>query len=247
MTALVRAELRKLRSVRSAPVVLAAIAAVAVLVTIAGTTTAGTNGNAPLTSGSYLDILRGPLSILTGAVLILGILAVAGEYRHGTVVGTYLVTPRRQRVVAAKAFAIAITGVASALVISIVTTAVALPLFAGKHVTMHVGSGRSLLVVLGVAAAAALYGALGVGLGAALRNQTAAITVALVWMLAVEGLIPNILHRQTLGRWLPWGAVKAIAQWDGALPAAAGAGLLLTYAAALLVAGVFLVRRADVV
>jgi hypothetical protein len=79
------------------------------------------------------------------------------------------------------------------------------------------------------------------------RNQTAAVTVALVWMLAVEGLLPNILRIDSLGRWLPWGTVKAVTQWDGALPAAAGAALLVSYVAALLLAGAAMVHRRDVV
>lgn len=247
MTRLIRTELRKLRTVRSTQLIVVALAAFAVLATFATTTGAGTNGNPPLTPDSYTDALRAPLSLLTGGMLVLGILTMAGEYRHATVVGTYLMTPRRHRVVAAKAMTIGLVGAATGLAVSIVSSAVAVPIFADRGVDLALGSGESLLVMGGIAAAAALYGALGVGLGALVRNQTAAVTVALVWMLAVEGLLPNILRMDTLGRWLPWGTVKAVVQWDGALPAATGAALLVTYATALLGAGVAMVRRSDVV
>jgi ABC-2 type transport system permease protein len=247
MTRLIHAELQKLRTVRSTQLIVAGLAAFAVLATFAITTGAGTNGNPPLTPDNYADSLRAPLSLLTGGMLVLGILAMAGEYRHGTVVGTYLLTPRRHRVVAAKAAAVALVAAGTAVVVSVVSSAVAVPIFANRDVALHLGSGDSLLVAGGIAAAAALYAALGVGLGAALRNQTAAITVALVWMLAVEGLVPNILRMETLGRWLPWGTVKAVTGWDGALPVATGAALLLSYAAALLLAGSALVRSRDVV
>ena len=246
MTRLIRTELHKLRTVRSTQLIIAGLAAFAVLATFAITTGAGTNGNPPLTPDSYTDSLRAPLSLLTGGMLVLGILAMAGEYRHGTVVGTYLFTPRRHRVVAAKAMTVALIGAATGLVVSIVSSAVAVPLFADRDVTLHLGSGESLLVIGGIAAAAALYGAVGVGLGAIVRNPTAASTAALVWMLAVEGLLPNILRMDALGRWLPWGTVKAVAQWDGALPVATGAALLVAYAATLLLAGAALVRRSDV-
>jgi predicted DNA repair protein MutK len=128
-----------------------------------------------------------------------------------------------------------------------VSSAVAVPIFAGRDVSLHPGSGDSLLVIGGIIGVTALYAGLGVGLGAAMRNQTAAITVALVWMLAVEGLLPDILRMDGLGRWLPWGTVKAVTQGNGALPPATGAALLLGYVATLLVAGTVLVRRSDVV
>jgi ABC-2 type transport system permease protein len=247
MTRLIAAELRKLRTVRSGQLILAALIVFAVLATFAITTAAGTDGNPPLTPESYPDALRAPLSLLTGGLLVLGILAMAGEYRHGTVVGTFLTAPRRHRVVAAKAVALAFVGAVTAIVVSAVSSAVAVPIFADKHVDLQLGSGDSVTVVAGIAAAAALYGALGVALGGVLRNQTAAVTVALVWMLAVEGLLPDILRVDGLGRWLPWGTVKAVTQWDGALPVVTGAVLLVGYVAALLAAGTVLVRRSDVV
>jgi ABC-2 type transport system permease protein len=246
MTRLIRTELRKLRTVRSAPLIIAGLAAFAVLATFAITTGAGTDGNPPLTPDSYAESLRAPLSLLTGGVLVLGILAMAGEYRHGTVVGTYLLTPRRHRIVAAKAATLALVGAATAALVAVVSSAVAVPVFADRDVALQLGSGESLLVIAGIAAAAALYGALGVGLGAVVRNQTAAVTVALVWMLAVEGLLPNILRMGALGRWLPWGTVKSVTQWDGALPAAVGVALLVTYVSAVVAAGAVMVRRADV-
>jgi ABC-2 type transport system permease protein len=246
MTALVRSELRKLRTVRTPLVVMAGLLVIAVLTTVAGTTGAGHGGNAPLTSASYYDVLRGPLSLLTGAVLVLGILSVAGEYRHGTVVSTYLVVPRRGRVVAAKALALAAVAGCTGVVVSAVTTALAVPLFDGKHVVVPVLSGETVVVVVGVALAGALYAAVGVGVGAAIRNQSGAITVALVWMLAVEGLLPNVLHQERLGRWLPWGTVKALTRWDGALPVAAGVALLTGYALVLLAVGTAFVERTDV-
>jgi ABC-2 type transport system permease protein len=241
----IRAELRKLRTVRSGWAVLAGIAVFTGLAAIAVVTTAGHQGNPPLASGDFVDVLRVPLSILTGAVAILGILAMAGEYRHGTIVSTYLTSPRRTSVVMAKAIALALTGALVGLAACGLAAAVAAPFFVGKHVDIPV-TGELALVAAGVAVATGLYGALGVAVGALVRNQTAAITAILVWMLAVEGLIPNIVRNQRLGRWLPWGTVKGITRWDDAVPMAAGLAVLVAYVAALTLSGVVLVRRQDV-
>ena len=54
---------------------------------------------------------KGPLVIFA---LILGVLGMSGEFRHGTATPTFLVTPQRGRVVAAKVVAYALAGVALA-------------------------------------------------------------------------------------------------------------------------------------
>jgi hypothetical protein len=56
--------------------------------------------------------VAGPVALLSGAALLLGILSMAGEFRHQTVTQTFLVTPDRGRVVAAKLIALARTTLA---------------------------------------------------------------------------------------------------------------------------------------
>ncbi|HVD12608.1 MAG TPA: hypothetical protein VNB46_05170 [Gaiellaceae bacterium] len=121
--------------------------------------------------------------------LILGIVSSAGEYAHGTVSHTFLVAPVRERVVAAKLVAAGLGGAALALFSAAFAWAFAALLLSARSVTLHLGSAAVLRVLLGTIAAAAITGALGVGFGALVRRQTAAVVVALVWLLVGEPLL----------------------------------------------------------
>jgi ABC-2 type transport system permease protein len=67
-------------------------------------------------------------------VVRIGIMVMAGEFRFNTITSTFLVTPERKRVVAAKLAASSLVGVAIAAVSSLLTLAIALPWLASRHV-----------------------------------------------------------------------------------------------------------------
>jgi ABC-2 type transport system permease protein len=97
MTTLIANEFRKLRTIRG-PWLLLAAGPVLVIVGVAGEVAGGADLTQPQTA-SHALAHAGVVSLLT---LIFGITAVAGEYRHKTITDTYLATPRRGRVIAAK-------------------------------------------------------------------------------------------------------------------------------------------------
>jgi len=246
MTRLVRAELAKLRTTRTAPTMLAALAAFAVVTVVFVVTVAGSEGNPPLHADSLRWIVAAPSRVVSGAVLLLGILAMGGEFRHQTITQTFLTTPNRGRVVAAKLAAGVLVGLAFAAVITVVVLAVGLPWLAAKGVPIQL-TGPLAQKVAGVLAAAALSGLLGVAVATLVRNQVAAVVGVLLWFLLVEGVLPLVLRAPTLPRWLPGGATAALTEPGGRYLSMWAGGLLLAgYALVLAAIGSRLTLRRDV-
>jgi ABC-2 type transport system permease protein len=249
MIRLIRAEFTKLRTTRLIYGVAAAMAAFAVLTVIALMTTPDIEGNPPLSADSLPMFVAAPVTLLSGAALLLGILGMAGEFRHQTITGTFLVTPDRGRVVAAKLVAYPLAGIALTLTILAFTAAVATGWLAAKGITPSLLHARVVgQVLLGAVLAAGLCGLVGVGVAALVRNQVAALVGVAVWVLLIEGLLMSLLQApSSLAKWLPSAAAAALTNPGGGhLSRLAGALLLAGYALALALAGTRLVVRRDI-
>jgi hypothetical protein len=246
MNNLIRSELLKLRTVRLPLIAVAAVAIAGALTAIAIITTAGHAGNPRLDRHSLPQLVHGPFAVVAGVALLLGILGTAGEFRHQTITSTLLATPRRGRLLTAKILVHAGLGAALAAVACAVNLAISIPWLSSENVPLA-GAADVGPVLVGVVAAAALFGAAGAGLGALVAHQTAAVTVSLVWLLAVEGLIVSITSTPTLHHWLPGGALGVIAHGTGAhTPLWAAAGSAVAYAGALIAAGTQRLTSRDV-
>jgi hypothetical protein len=246
MIRLVRAELTKLRTTRLVYGMAATMAAFAVLTVAANIS--DRQGAPPLSADSLPMLVGGPVTLLSGAALLLGILGMVGEFRHHTVTQTFLVTPDRGRVVAAKLVAYPLAGIVLALSILAVTAAVGAGWLAAKGMTPSLFDAR-LGRVVGVALlGAGLCGLVGVGVGALVRNQVAALVGTLVWVLVVEGLLMSLLNAPSLGKWLPSAAAAAAITSPGGahLSRLGGTLLLAAYGLALALAGTRLVVRRDI-
>ena len=178
--------------------------------------------------------------------LIVGIVQSSGEYAHGTIAHTFLVSPVRPRVMAAKLIAGAIVGVLVAGFAELVTWAIAAAWISGKSVPFLLDSRPILDTYLGILGAGALAAVLGVGLGAVLRRQTAAIVIALVWLLVGE----PVLSIAGIQEYAPGHAIAAVAVagerssellgvWPGLLVA-------LVYCIVFAAAGAVAMERTDV-
>lgn len=243
MTALVRTELLRLRTTRSTW----ALLAVGLILTLAWAAAilgniGGIGAATPGSSQMSADLL-GTTGIGLFPVLLLGVVAVTGEFHHRTATTTFLVTPHRSRVLAAKAAAGALAG--PVVMIVLLATVWTLGVLAGAidpavDAALLALTGRSVLV-------AACWAVLGVAVGAAVRNQTLAVLVPLAWFLLIETLLPAY-GLQALVPWLPGGATTALVGGPvaGALPAWAALLVLLAYALALLVPGSRAIARRDI-
>jgi ABC-2 type transport system permease protein len=243
MTRLVHAELLKLWTTRTARVLLALAAAGTAALTVVVLTFAGRPGQPALGDDALRQLVLAPNGPLTLAALVLGILGMAGEFRHGTATPTFLITPVRGRVVAAKLVAAVVAGLAIALVAAAVVLAIALPWLPAKGVHATVADPGLGARVAGLAAAVALSAAL----GALLRNQFAAVIVGLLWWQgSIEQLLVGTLGRPGLERWLPDGAALALtAPGDGTLPMWAGGLVFAAYGLVMALLGGRLVVRRD--
>jgi ABC-2 type transport system permease protein len=192
---------------------------------------------------------RDALSIAAASALIsliLGIVGAAGEYAHGTIAHTLLVAPRRLRVALAKIVAAALTGAGLALLAAAFAWTYAALLLSARSVPLHLSSGSTFRLLSATLAAAAITGALGVGLGSLMRRQTAAVVLALVWLLVAEPL----LGIAGIQEYAPGHAVAAVVQAgqrsSELLGFGAGLAVALAYVAAFGVAGAVAVERSDV-
>src|SRR5215467_88649 len=112
-------EFLKLRTTRTPLVLLAA----AQLVIVAGVSGLFVGGHVDVSDPVTAQRAIAHAGLVSIFSLVLGILAVAGEYRHKTITDTYLGTPRRGRVVAGKLGTYGLTGAAFGVVSTVTAVA----------------------------------------------------------------------------------------------------------------------------
>jgi ABC-2 type transport system permease protein len=183
-------------------------------------------------------------------MIVLGVVASAGEYRHGTIASTLLVTPDRLRAVGAQTLACAVAGLAVGLVVAALTAVIGLPWLSARDAPT-LSTGELLGLFLGGALYSGLAAALGTGVGALLRNQVAAVVLVLVMLFVVDPTVAALA--EDYGRFSLSGLVTAMSggpaedvQGSDLLPFGAAALIWAGYTAALVVAAATLTARRDI-
>jgi ABC-2 type transport system permease protein len=238
MPTVIRSECRKLTTLRAPWLLLAA--------GISGLVASGGNLHDPAMQSKAFSHV-GLAAIVT---LLFGILAVAGEYRHGTITDTYLSFPGRRTVIAAKLAVYGLVGAAAGLVSSITAVVVTAAWWASKGASFQLSTADTWRALGGGLAANVAFAAIGVGLGALIRNLAAAVAAALAWIALVEGIVGQLLGAG-LARWLPLHASESLDRANlttatGLLPQWGGLLVLLGYAAIFAAAGVLTTVNRDV-
>jgi ABC-2 type transport system permease protein len=239
----VRAELLKIRSTRTTlGLALGMVALVLLFALLVGLLTKADQ----LTTKEQQRTLLGISSIAGVFVALAGVLLVTSEYRFGTIRPTTLFTPRRSQVVAAKLTAIVIAGLALGLAAEVIGVGVGYACLAGRGISLVLTGGDITLLVLGSLAGVALWGAIGVGVGAIVRNQVGAVVGLLAWGFIVENLLFAFVP--SVGRLTPGEAQNALSglTTKHLLSPAAGGAVLIAWAAGLALAGIALTARRDV-
>jgi ABC-2 type transport system permease protein len=183
-------------------------------------------------------------------VAVLGAIGLAGEFRHKTATATFLATPHRGRIVVAKLAAYGLVGIGYALVCLAVVTAIALPWLAAKNIDMSLTANGLPRTFLGAIADIAIFALLGVGLGALLRNQVAAVVILLIYRFVAEPIVTGIPALSDWTIYLPGSASAALTQvsltTQNFLEAWQGGLVLAGYGLAFALAGTFFSVRRDV-
>ena len=184
MTALISTEWRKLLTTRGPLAALAGLLVLSVVVAIGGMGDLG-NGTATASEDAASCSWSAPASSRRSCCSCWARSPRPGEFQHRTAITTYLITPLRGRVLAAKLVAHAIVGALVSAVLVAVTFPIVLVMADGQDV--HVASTAGVIgAAAAVVAAGALSSVLGVAAGSILRNQTTALLVVLLWMLVAE-------------------------------------------------------------
>ena len=248
MTALVRSELLKVRTTRGW------WAYLIVIVLLVGLGTAAEIGPADEARRGELDFqlslveLAGIASLLA---IILGITMTTTEFRHGTITPTFLATPKRELVLAAKAVAGAILALLFAALAFAVVAAISLTWLSIIDVDLHLGNGDVLTLAAKTVLGIVTWVLLGVAIGILVHGQVAALVGTLVWIFLGETLLIgffNLLDIEGAAAYLPFQALDAADGVGGAdlLSYWPGVAVSLGWIALIGAAGMLRTRRRDI-
>ncbi len=218
MRGAIRSEIRKVFSTRLWWSMLLGMATLAGLIALGFAALVGTDfGEDPGTGvNPFAKMNAGVAQLIYNAGLIqnfttlfplaLGVLLITGEYRHQTISATFLSTPRRWVVLVSKSVAVVLIGVVYAIGHAAASVAGGAAMLAGKGEPTLLGD-RDVLESLGIGVLAfVVWTMLGFGFGMLVRNQVAAVLIAVGFSL-IGQIALNIIFAITdwtwAARWLP--------------------------------------------
>ena len=199
------------------------------------------------------------------AVVVVGTMFITAEYRRDLIRTTFAASPRRGRVLAAKAIVIGSVTFAATLAAAVVAVPLSSRLLRDNGNYLYpVNTLTEVRMVAGTAAMLAVAAVLALAIGALVRRSAIAVTVVIVvivlpYLISVTNLLPAgadqwlmrlapaaaFSIQQTIPNYPQAGNVCSVA--GGCYPLApwAGFAVLCAWAAAALGLAVFLVRRRD--
>jgi ABC-2 type transport system permease protein len=249
------AEWTKLRTVRSTAWALLAVAALTVALSAFVCSALDTDAGAQSDNDSVMPSVAG-VYLSQIAVVALAVLAITGEYATGMIRTTFLATPGRGRVLAAKAVVLGSATLVVGVAASVASFLVGQPILAGNgFVATPLGDPAALRSVLGSGLYLAVLALFGLGAGAILRRPAGAVSAVLGLLfgpLIVAMFLPGELQRLALD-YGPMTAGLAIQMTKptgiivGTVPVAPWTGFAVfsAYTAVTMAAAFWLIGRGD--
>jgi hypothetical protein len=115
-------------------------------------------------------------------------------------------------VIGAKLLTYFVAGVLLGVVAIAVAVAVAAPWLSARGFTVELGSDNAVRIMVGGIIASGIWGIIGVGVGALLRNQVAAVVGIVLYRFLIEGILSAIPKVQNAYPYLPGGATASLLQ-----------------------------------
>ncbi|MDP2713071.1 MAG: ABC transporter permease [Solirubrobacteraceae bacterium] len=176
----------------------------------------------------------------------LGALLSTNEFRHGTANSTFVVTPKRERVIAAKLVVGLVVGIAGALLYIAVNAGLGLSILSSRGV--DVDADTAVDTYLGVGIGLVLGCLFGVALGALLRNQILTVVTGMVLFL-LAGTAALFIGND-VGQYFPGESLLALNGTPGAddvlLSQTEGGLVLGAYCVVLGALGMVLTRQREI-
>jgi len=188
------------------------------------------------------------------ALLVIGVLGLTTEFRHKTITPTLLATPARWSLLAGKAVSYVLFSLFYAVICLVVNFAIAGIWLKAENVPLDFGHG----VVPGIVKAfvsLVITAVFGLGLGALVRNQAAAMVIGIFYFSVIDGLLSLLpWERRVIYKYTPAANLNSFVSNgrhtgldDVHLFAPLVGGLLfLLWTLALLVAGGFFSLNRDI-
>lgn len=238
MTALLHAELLKLRTTRTFAAIVGTAAALSLVLVVLG---------------ASLGVEKDPHALFTNnsityIIVLLGAIGMTGEWRHRTITGTVLAAPDRLRLIAAKVLSYSVAGIVLALLVTVSTMAVG-TLILDLRGEETLGLGGLADVLWRNLAVAAVLGPLGVCVGALVRNQI----VSVVGLVAMAALLEPAVSQVApdVGRFGPMagapGGIIGGPDTDALLAPGLALSVLIAWAAVAFAAAAWRLRSRDLV
>lgn len=242
----IRAELRKLTSTKMPLAFLIVLGVIGTANAIA--VAFGTDMDGSQTFISTAADQQSLMAFAANALVIAGLfgaIAVAREYGHGTVILTFLTTPRRPQAVAGQLTAIFVAGSVLGVVGALLSaTSVAVGLLATDFGFMVSGAGLAQVLAASMFTGGA-GAVLGAGIGGLVRNTGGAVTGSIVLLFILPPLVVQMVNEAA--RWIPSTLANVLSGVDDVVGMGAAIAATAIWALIPALIGLVVVTRRDVV